>query len=198
MAAKIFEFQPKLASPMHRLYLVVQEASNQANALKVTAQALSAREKLDAVTCITLMPDEQQLRGQQIAKVKYDAQLVEQKARNIGETLTHRQADFASEASFLLRQLHALDAEIGAIETQLICAGLIADTAEREGHDRPVSECDFLSAKAERKQAAVAALQLKIGAQRASSADSGSGSVSDSVSGSVSGSALVAASLPTI
>jgi hypothetical protein len=180
MTAKIFEFKPKSATPTHSLYRVVLEAFNQAHVLKVTAQALSARQSLEAVTCVTLSVDEQKQRVQQIASAKYEAQLVEQTARNVGETLTYRRGDFTSDVSFVLRQSHALDAEIKAIEAQQICAGLIADVAEREGNERPVGECDFLKAKLGRKQAESLALQDKIVALHAatqSGSDAGSAAV---------------------
>jgi hypothetical protein len=162
MTAKIFEFKPKLALPTHRLYGVILEAFNQAHVLKVTAQALSARQTLDAVTAVTLSADEQTQRVQQIAAANYEAQLLEQTACNVSETLTYRRSDFSSDVSFLLRQSHALDAEIKAIEAQQICAGLLADIAERGGHERPVAECDFLKAKLGRKHAESLALQGKI------------------------------------
>ncbi|MBP9809787.1 hypothetical protein KBF38_15915 [bacterium] len=186
MTAKVLEFKPKLTTPTHSLYRVILEAFNQAHVLKVTAQALSARQSLDAVTCATVSADEQKQRAQQIATAKYEAQLVEQTARNVGETLTYRRSDFPSDVSFFLRQLHALDAEIKAIEAQQICAGLLADVAECEGHDRPVGECDFLKAKLSRKQAESLALQSKIVALCAAT-ESGSGSASTAV----------AAALPT-
>ena len=164
MSAKIFEFRPKpkLSAPTHRLHGVILEAFNQAHVLKVTAQALSARQSLDAVTCATVSADEQKRHAQQIATAKYEAQLVEQTARNVGETLTYRRSDFPSDVSFLLLQSRVVDVEIKAIEGQQICAGLLADAAEREGRERPVGECDFLTAKLGRKHAESLALQDKI------------------------------------
>lgn len=191
MSAKIFEFKPKLTTPTHSLYRVILEAFNQAYVLKVTAQALSARQSLDAVTCVTLSVHEQKQRVQQIATAKYEAQLVEKTAGNVGETLTYRRSDFPSDLSFYLRQSHALDAEIKAIEAQQICSGLLADVAECEGHDRPVGECDFLKAKLGRKQAESLALQGKIVALSAPAGDSASASCPRA------GAALLAVVLPT-
>ena len=191
MTAKVLEFKPKSTTPTHSLYRVILEAFNQAHVLKVTAQALSARQSLDAVTCVTLSVDEQKQRVQQIATAKYEAQLVEQSACNVGETLTYRRSDFPSDVSFYLRQSHALDAEIKAIEAQQICAGLLADVAECEGHERPVGECDFLKAKLGRKQAESLALQDKIVALSAPAGDSPSASCPRA------GAALLAVALPT-
>jgi hypothetical protein len=162
MAAKIFEFKPTLVSPMHSLYVLVQEACNWAAALHLRAFDLGSRESIDAATCVTLSAEQQVARAQQIVSVKYDAQLAEQQARNIGETLLYRGSDFKEERNYKLRQLHILDGEITAIEVQVLCASLIADAAEREGLDRPVGETQFLMAKLGRKQSDAAVLQGKI------------------------------------
>jgi hypothetical protein len=89
--------------------------------------------------------------------------------------LPYRGADFSSDINFVSRQLHALEAEVCAIEAQLTCVRLIADAAERDGQERPVGEFDFLAAKAERKQAEVAALQEKLA--RLSAPPSGSAAI---------------------
>lgn len=175
MTAKIFEFKPKPATPMHSLYLVVQEACNWATFLQQRAFALAAEEAIDAATCVTLSAEAQKLRAQQIVSVKYDAQLAEQRARNVSETLPYRGADFSSDINFVSRQLHALEAEVCAIEAQLTCVRLIADAAERDGQERPVGEFDFLTVKAERKQAEASALQEKLA--RLSASASGSAAI---------------------
>lgn len=181
MTAKIFEFKPRPATPMHSLYLVVQEACNWATALQLRAFALGAEEAIDAATCATLSAEAQRLRAQQIVSVKYDAQLAEQRARNVSETLPYRASEFSGDSNFVARQLHALDAEVCAIEAQLTCVRLIADAAEREGQTRPVGEFDFLTAKLGRKQDEIAALQSKLVALSSSSVSSSSSSPSSTV-----------------
>lgn len=162
MPAKIFEFKPVAASPMHTLYVLVQGACNWASALQLRAWALSSQEKIDAATSVTLTQEQQSGRGQQIVSVKYDAQLAEQQARNIGETLLYRRFEFKGEVNFQLRLLHALEGEICAIEVQLLCADLLADAAERDGQARPVGECQFLQTKLDRKRNDAVALQDKV------------------------------------
>lgn len=170
MAAKIFEFKPKLVSPMNSLYVLVQEAANWASALQLRAWALSQQEAIEAATCVTLSEEQQKARAQQIAGVKYEAQLAELKARGVGETLPYRGMEFTSEKSYLLRQLHAVESECCAIDVQLICVRLIADAVERDGQVRPVGEFDFITAKAARKQAEAEALQAKIASLTAAGA----------------------------
>ncbi|CAN5191447.1 hypothetical protein BH11CYA1_BH11CYA1_23270 [soil metagenome] len=161
MTAKIFEFKRVPASPMHTQYVLVQEAFNWACALQLRGWALSSHEKIEAATCITLPVDEQIARAQEVVNVKYDAQLAEQKARKIGETLLYRRAEFTDEQNFQLRLLHALEAEICAIEVQLLCAECVADAAERDGQTRPVGEFQFLQVKLRTKSSAAATLRAK-------------------------------------
>ncbi|MBS1991948.1 MAG: hypothetical protein JSS83_15605 [Cyanobacteria bacterium SZAS LIN-3] len=162
----VITFKPRLSQAVHGLYMMVQETFNRAGQVLLQGQAASTAVEAPAgaaaFDAIEATAAAMEQRVQLLARIKYDAQVVERDAVTLGQALVRRRGEFPSDCSFLLRQQHTLDAELVAIEAQLLCAGHLADAAERKGLERPQAEIQYLSEKAARKQTQADELQALI------------------------------------